>query len=73
MGLGIILCGIYLLFVFLCLAVGVLHIIQTKTSRYSYHVNEIPNLETMVCDKVERNGIHAPVNTIQNSMNSNVG
>ncbi len=54
MGSGIILIGIYLLFVFLCFVVKVLHIIQTKTSRYSHHVHKVPNLEIMVCEKVER-------------------
>jgi hypothetical protein len=49
-----ILIGIYLMFVFLCLEVGVFHIIQTKKSKCSYHVNKVSNLETMVCEKVER-------------------
>jgi hypothetical protein len=57
-----ILIGIYLLIVFLCLAIGVLHTIQTKTSRCSYHVNKLPNLETMVCEKVERmEYVHLPI------------
>jgi len=49
-----ILISIYLLLVFLCLAIGVLHIILTKTSKCSYHVNKVPNLETMVCEKVDK-------------------
>jgi hypothetical protein len=42
---------LHIIYIF-CLAV--LHIIQTKTSRCSYHANKISNLETMVCEKVER-------------------
>jgi hypothetical protein len=49
-----ILIDIYLLFMFLCLAIGVFHIIQTKTFRCSYHVNKVSNFETMVYEKVER-------------------
>jgi hypothetical protein len=52
----------YLLFLFLCLAIGILHTIQTKTFRCSYHVNKVPNLETMVCEKVEiMEYVHLPI------------
>jgi hypothetical protein len=46
--------GLYLLFLFMCLAVGILHIIQAKPSKCSYLVNKAANLETMVYEKVER-------------------